>query len=87
MYALTTRSRRAEKQLRTLIKRFPLAKDKILLIQKNPRTATGAHKLRRKLEGKWSCVIASDGRIVYDTDDENNQLIIVAAGNHKHAYS
>ena len=49
----------------------------------NPRNELDAHKLKGKLQGKWSCSLGYDIRMVYEIDDENKEIVIVAVGSHK----
>ncbi|MAH46679.1 hypothetical protein CMI37_12690 [Candidatus Pacearchaeota archaeon] len=81
MYKLTTRSKRAEKQFYQFInKNFP---EKLEILKKNPRGKLGAHKLKGKLNDKWSCWIRRDIRMIYEIDDKNKEIVIVAVGSHK----
>lgn len=81
MYKITTRSKKAEKQFY----QFADVKivEKLKLLEENPRGKLGAHKLKGKLEGKWSCWLGGDIRMVYEIDDENREIIVVAVGSHK----
>ncbi len=83
MYRLTTRSRRAEKQFYSIIEARPSIKEKIKQLQEDPRRYLDAHKLKGKLEGKWSCYLGGDIRMIYEIDDDNKEIVIVAAGSHK----
>lgn len=83
MYTFTTRSRRAEKQFYEVIHLRVGISEKLELLKQDPRWNLNAHKLRGKLEGKWSCYLGWDIRIVYEIDDENKEIVIVAAGSHK----
>lgn len=42
-----------------------------------------AHKLKGKLAGKWSCYLGNNIRMVYEIDDINKEIIVVAVGSHK----
>ena len=83
MYTLTTRSRRAEKQFYDFVNSREGIPKKLENLKRDPRRELGAHKLRGKLEGKWSCSLGFDIRMVYEIDDENKEIIIVAVGSHK----
>ena len=56
---------------------------KLQKLQQNPRRELDAHKLKGKLAGKWSCWLGSDLRRVYEIDDENKEIVVVAVGSHK----
>ncbi|MBI2101885.1 type II toxin-antitoxin system mRNA interferase toxin, RelE/StbE family [Candidatus Woesearchaeota archaeon] len=83
MYKLTTRSRKAEKQFYDILNSREGIKEKLEKLKVNPRTELDAHKLRGKLEGKWSCSLGSDIRMVYELDDDNKEIVVVAVGSHK----
>ncbi len=85
MYSFWTRSRRAEKQFYAVLDR-PGVRKRLSSLSKDPRTNSGAHPLRGKLQGKWSCVLGPGLRLVYEIDDENQRIIVVAAGSHNTAY-
>ena len=44
------------------------------------------HKLKGKLEGKWACSLGYDVRMVYEIEDDNKEIIVVAVGSHKEVY-
>jgi len=81
MYKITTRSKKAEKQFYEFLDE-KIAK-KLELLKQNPRTNLRAHKLKGKLSGKWSCWFGSDIRMIYEIDDKNKEIIVVAVGSHK----
>lgn len=83
MYEITTRSRRAEKQFYEILRFRPAISQKLELLKQDPRRYLDAHKLRGKLEGKWSCYLGWDIRIIYEIDDDNREIVVVAAGSHK----
>ena len=86
MYKFTTRSKKAEKQFYQV---FNLREDipaKLKKLRNDPRMELDAHKLKGKLEGKWSCSLGYDLRLVYEIDDKNHEIIVVAAGSHKEVY-
>ena len=83
MYKITTRSNKAEKQFYSIIVLRPGLRNKLEKLKLDPRREIGAHKLKGKLAGKWSCVLGSDIRMVYEIDDINEEIIIVAVGSHK----
>jgi len=81
MYKITTRSRKAEKQFYQFLN--DKISDKLEILKENPRVKLGAHKLKGKLKGFWSCWLASDLRIIYEIDEENKEIVVVAVGSHK----
>ena len=81
MYKITTRSKRAEKQFYQFLDHN--ISEKLELLKQNPRGALGAHKLKGKLKGKWSCWFGRNIRMIYEIDEENKEIIIVAVGSHK----
>lgn len=83
MYKLVTRSKKAEKQFYDVLSSRLGIAEKLEKLKENPRKEIGAHKLKGKLSGKWSCSLGGDIRIVYEIDDENKEIIVVAAGSHK----
>ena len=83
MYKLTTRSKKAEKQFYEVLNSSKSIAEKLEKLNENPRKYLDAHKLKGKLEGKWSCSLGYDIRMVYEIDDENNEIIVVAVGSHK----
>ena len=86
-YNFTTRSKKAEKELYEIINSRDIIRTKLQNLRNNPRTQFNAHKLKGKLEGKWACYLGYDIRLVYEIDDENKEIVIVAAGSHKEAYT
>ena len=83
MYKLTTRSRRAEKQFYDVLNSREGIPEKLEKLKRDPRRELDAHKLRGKLKSKWSCSLGADIRMVYEIDDENKEIIVVAVGSHK----
>lgn len=86
MYKLTTRSKKAEKQFYEIINFRESIPSKLEKLRNDPRKELGAHKLRGKLEGKWACSLGYDIRMVYEIDDKNREIVVVAVGSHKEAY-
>ena len=86
MYKFTTRSKKAEKQFHEVLETREGIKNKLEILKNDPRKQFNAHKLKGKLEGKWSCYLGSDIRLVYEIDDENREIVVVAAGTHKEVY-
>ena len=83
MYKVTTRSRKAEKQYYEILNSRKGIPTKLEKLKQNPRKELGAHKLKGKLEGKWSCSLGRDIRMVYEIDDDKKEIIVVAVGSHK----
>lgn len=82
MYKLTTRSRKAEKQFYDILNSREGISAKFERLRNNPRRELDAYKLK----GKWSCSLGYDIRMVYEIDDENKEIVVVAVGSHKEAY-
>lgn len=83
VYEFTTRSKKAEKQFHTVLDSRQDIKAKLERLRQNPRRELNAHPLRGKLEGKWSCYLGWDVRIIYEIDDEKKEIVVCAAGSHK----
>ena len=83
MYKFTTRSRKAEKQFYDFLRTSQNISAKLSKLQGNPRGELNAHKLKGKLDGKWSCSLGYDIRMIYEIDDDSKEIIVVAVGSHK----
>ncbi len=83
MYKITTRSQKAEKQFYEILKSSHNVREKLEKLKLDPRRALDAHKLKGKLDGKWACSLGYDLRFVYEIDEANKEIVIVAAGSHK----
>lgn len=83
MYKLTTRSKKAEKQFYDVLNSRQGIPQKLEKLQQDPRKELDAHKLKGKLEGKWSCSLGYDIRMVYEIDDDNKEIVVVAVGSHR----
>jgi len=83
MYTITTRSKKAERQYYEVLQSREDIPAKLEKLRENPRKELNAHKLKGKLEGKWSCYLGYDLRLVYEIDEENKEIVVVAAGSHK----
>lgn len=86
MYKLATRSKKAEKQFYDALNSRKDVAAKLNKLINNPRNELDAHKLKGKLEGKWSCSLGYDLRMVYEIDDDEKEIVVVAVGSHKEAY-
>ena len=83
MYKLTTRSKKAEKQFYKFLYSRQGINEKLEKLKEDPRKELDAHKLKGKLKGKWSCSLGGDIRMVYEIDDDNKEIVVVAVGSHK----
>ncbi len=83
MYVFTTRSKKAEKQFYEVINSRKDIKEKLRRLKNDPRRELDAHKLKGKLDGKWSCWLGGDIRLIYEIDDEDKEIVVMAAGSHK----
>ena len=81
MYEITARTKRVEKQYNRVVD--DKIEKKLELLKQDPRRNLGAHKLKGKLKGLWSCWLESNLRIIYEIDDENKLIIAEAIGSHK----
>lgn len=83
MYKITTRSKKAEKQYYEALASRKDMPEKLEKLKENPRKELDAHKLKGKLDGKWSCSLGKDLRMIYEIDDGNKEIVLVAVGSHK----
>ena len=83
MYIFTTRSKKAEKQFYDILNSRADIPEKLERLKTDPRRELEAHPLKGKLQGKWSCWLGANLRIVYEIDDINKEINVVAAGTHK----
>ena len=83
MYKLTTRSKKAEKQYYEVFGSREGIPAKLEKLMEEPRNHLDAHKLKGKLQGKWSCSLGGDIRMIYEIDDEKKEIVVVAVGSHK----
>ena len=83
MYKLTTRSKKAEKQFYEVLNLRKSVPDKLELLKEDPRKHLDAHKLKGKLEGRWSCSLGYDVRMVYEIGDDSKEIVVVSVGSHK----
>ena len=81
MYKFTTKSKKAEKQFYSYLN-YNIS-EKLKKLMQNPRKELDSHKLKGKLAGKWSCSLGADIRMVYEIDNENKEIVVVAVGSHK----
>ena len=83
MYTLYPTNRKVEKILLEYISLRADIKDKLYRLRQEPRKANGAHPLHGKLEGKWSCSLGSNIRLIYIIDDSKRIITAFAVGSHK----
>ncbi len=83
MYEIYPANKKVEKLLNNLIKTRKDVVEKLKRLKENPRRALDAHPLHGGLEGKWSCWLGLNLRIIYIIDDANKRIEIEAAGTHK----
>jgi len=83
MYLVVIESKKTEKKLSEYVRFKQDIPDKLDRLKLEPRRANGAHPLHGKLEGKWSCWLSSNIRLIYLIDDKQQKIIIQAVGSHK----
>lgn len=83
MYRIFTANKKTERLLLDYISLRKDIKEKLDKIKIEPRRANGAHPLHGRLEGKWSCWLGSNIRMIYNINDKNQIVIIEAIGSHK----
>lgn len=83
MYGIYTANNRTEKRLKNYMKERQDILKKLQSLKLSPRTEAGAHPLHGKLDGKWSCWLGSNVRMIYRIDDNNKRIIIEAIGTHQ----
>ena len=82
-YTLLTINSKTEKRLQEYVLLREDIKEKLDKLKIEPRKANGAHPLHGKLQGKWSCWLGSNIRLIYTIDDNEKLIIIYAVGTHK----
>lgn len=83
MYSIYIQSKKAQKILEEYIKFRTDIRDKLNKLKLDPRRSNGAHPLHGKLEGKWSCWLGSNIRMIYVIEDKNQKIIVQVIGSHK----
>lgn len=83
MYKIFTANRKTEKILQEYLFLRTDIKEKLERLKIEPRRANGAHPLHGRLEGKYSCWLGSNIRMIYSINDKEMIIIIEAAGSHK----
>ena len=82
MYTFIAINRRVDKDYKYYLKVRQDVRDKLKRIAEDPRNACGAHKLHGHLDGKWSCWLGSNIRMIYEIDDERKAIFIAKIGQH-----
>jgi len=83
MYKLFTANSKTEKRIREYLSARQDIKEKLDKLKIEPRKANGAHPLHGRFEGKWSCWLGSNIRMIYSINDAERLIIIHAVGGHK----
>lgn len=83
MYQIFTANSKTEKRLMEYISFREDIREKLDKLKIEPRRANGAHPLHGRLEGKWSCWLGSNIRMIYIINDKEEIIIIEAVGSHK----
>jgi len=69
MYTLFTANSKTEKRLQEYLSLRADIKEKLERLKVDPRKVNGAHPLHGRLEGKWSCWLGSNIRLIYSIDE------------------
>lgn len=83
MYKLFTANTKTEKRLKEYVSCRQDIREKLDKLKIEPRKANGAHPLHGRLEGKWSCWLGYNIRMIYSIDNKEEIIIIEAVGSHK----
>jgi addiction module RelE/StbE family toxin len=83
MYKIFTANSKTEKIMQKYLSLRADIKEKLEKLKIEPRRAIGAHPLHGRFEGKWSCWLGSNIRMIYSIDDAEERIIIEAVGSHK----
>lgn len=83
MYKLFTANTQTTKILKEYISLRADIKEKLDKLKTDPRRNIGAHLLHGRLNGKWSCWLGSNIRMIYSIDDKKSAIVIEAIGSHK----
>ncbi|MBM3233976.1 type II toxin-antitoxin system mRNA interferase toxin, RelE/StbE family [Candidatus Pacearchaeota archaeon] len=83
MYKIFTANSKTEKRLMEYICSRDDIREKLEKLKVEPRRVNGAHPLHGRLEGKWSCWLGYNIRMIYSIDDKKEMIIIEAVGSHK----
>ena len=80
MYEIFIENKKIQKQINGYIKLRNDVSDKLKRLSINPFRECGAHSLRGKLKGKWSCWLGSNIRIIYRIDVEKKLIMVELVG-------
>jgi addiction module RelE/StbE family toxin len=83
IYSLYIANKKTEKLLEYYISLRKDIKNKLDFLKFDPKRQNGAHKLHGRLEGKWSCWLGSNIRLIYSIDELKKLIFIEAVGTHK----
>lgn len=83
MYLIYIANSKTEKRLKEYVLFRNDIREKLERLKLDPRRVNGAHPLHGKLEGKWSCWLGSNIRLIYIINDKEQKIIIQAVGTHK----
>lgn len=83
MYKLFTANSKSEKRLKEYLSTRQDVTEKLDKLKINHRRAIGAHPLHGRLNGKWSCWLGANIRMIYSIDDKESAIVIEAVGSHK----
>jgi mRNA interferase RelE/StbE len=85
VYRVTTASRRVEKEIADLPRetRERIVKA-VRRLAENPRMA-GSRKLSGEMQGAWR-IRVGDYRVIYDVDDERQQVTVLGVFHRREAY-
>ena len=64
MYKVFTSNKRVERKLKEYLESRKDVLEKLERLTNNPRKECGAHPLKGKLKGKWSCWLGSNIRLI-----------------------
>ncbi len=83
MYEIYSSNKKVEKKIIDYIVSRNDIKSKLERLKMNPRKECGAHPLKGRLKGKWSCWLGSNIRLVYIIEDEKRIIWLESVGTHK----
>jgi|APSaa5957512622_1039677.scaffolds.fasta_scaffold21924_6 mRNA-degrading endonuclease YafQ of YafQ-DinJ toxin-antitoxin module len=83
MYEIRFVNSKIQKRIDECIRLRGDVEDKLKRLSINPFKEIGAHPLRGRLKGKWSCWLGSNIRMIYSINVEKKLIIVQLVGNHK----
>ncbi|MBI1969171.1 type II toxin-antitoxin system mRNA interferase toxin, RelE/StbE family [Candidatus Woesearchaeota archaeon] len=81
-YRFTCLNNRAKREFAVLLDDAAL-REKLKMLQQQPRNALKAHKTKGKLQGYWECHLEADLLMLYEIDDTKREIIVIRIGMHK----